>query len=614
MIRRKGSSDEGNGAEDSARTHELVASLPPDRLAADLPDLRRGSIPPPAAEPSAPEPVTVRDGAAAAARQRARSLGKYQFIATLGRGGMADVHLAVSTGPAGFSKLQVIKCLRPAMADEPEFRNMLLDEARLAARLNHRNVVQTNEVGQADGQYFLAMEYLDGQPLSRVISRARERERPIPLAISLFVLGEVLTGLHYAHELVDYDGTPLGVVHRDVSPHNIFVTYDGQVKVVDFGIALAARRAVETQTGTLKGKVAYMAPEQAFSPSSEIDRRADVFSVGVILWELVAGRRLWRGLNDPQIISRLLRDIPDVRTARPDVPPELARICSKALARSASERYSTAAELKGELTRYAERLDEQVTSAQLGELVSDLFADERAEIRAIIDRQLKSLQGSQETDTDWDFSGRRSSLPAIAPASEITAVSAASPSRPTLSQSQQPQGTLHAVVRAGESRGRSIGPLVAAGIGLAALGGAIALFVMRGPSEPAPAPAPASVPTGAAPVDTAPAAAPPPPVPLSPVAPSGAFIRARITASPAEAKILVDGSELPTNPFESKFVKDDAAHRIEVKATGFIPQSRMVVFDKDLELELTLQPLQGRLPPAVTTAIPGLPPPKPDPY
>lgn len=621
MLRRKGTSDEAHRAgEDSARTEELASSLPPDRLAVALPDLRRApSMPPPSTEmPRAPEsPIPANDPAT----RRVRSLGKYQFIATLGRGGMADVQLAVAVGPAGFSKLQVIKCLRPTIADEPEFRNMLLDEARLAARLNHRNIVQTNEVGLVDDQYFLAMEYLDGQPLSRIISRARERTRQIPLAIWLFILGEVLAGLHYAHELADYDGTPLGVVHRDVSPHNIFVTYDGTVKVVDFGIALAARRAVETQTGTLKGKVSYMAPEQAFSPSSEVDRRADLFSVGVILWELVAGRRLWRGLSDPQIISRLLRDIPDVRTARPDVPFELARICGQALASSAADRYPTAAALRAELERYTERLGEQVTAAQLGDLVCELFADERAEIRSIVDRQLKILQG----DREWDHSGRRSSLASIVETpEESTAVSAAMPSRPSASQPQQ--GTLQAVVRAEESRPRSL-PLLAGGASIAAICSAIALFLLRGPAAPQQAPGPAA--TMGAPLE----AQPGPALASATVAPTvqaradHEFIRARIAVNPSSATIRVDGSDLPSNPFESKFVKDDAAHRIEVKAPGFLPQSRMVVFDKDLDLEMTLQPLSGRLPPAPSLP-PGAgparteprstggqpPPPKPDPY
>src|SRR5215470_12051463 len=160
------------------------------------------------------------------------AFGKYRLIAELGHGGMADVYLAVARGPAGFSKLVVIKRLRANLVDEPEFVSMLVDEARLAGRLNHPNVVQTNEVAQVGDQYFIAMEYLDGQPFHRILHRS-EKLQPFPFALHLRVLADVLAGLHHAHELKDYDGSPLGVVHRDTTPQNVFVTYDGQVKVVD---------------------------------------------------------------------------------------------------------------------------------------------------------------------------------------------------------------------------------------------------------------------------------------------------------------------------------------------------------------------------------------------
>jgi eukaryotic-like serine/threonine-protein kinase len=630
VSERKGTSGQADWAVDSARSDELAASGPPEQVRTVLESHMARSGPPPARRPSVPPPPS---GAPLARVEREapttvgmeeppatrpspsvrthRRLGKYQFIATLGRGGMADVHLAVSMGPAGFSKLQVIKRLRPNIAEELEFRNMLLDEARLAARLNHRNVVQTNEVGLADDEYFIAMEYLDGQPLSRVLTRARERERPIPIGICLWILSEVLAGLHYAHELVDYDGAPLNVVHRDVSPHNIFVTYDGQVKVVDFGIALAARRVVETQAGTMKGKIAYMAPEQAFSPSSEIDRRADVFSVGIILWEIIAGRRLWRGLTDPQIISRLLREMPDIRTARPEAPFELARICNQALARVPESRFSSAAEFRAELERYLERLGEQVTAQQVGELVSELFASERAEIRGIIDRQLKGLrERGAETEAEVS-SGRASILPSLpvretydAYSSEEGAVSSSSPSassarrsRTSPSGSSPPQGTLQAVIKPEPepvaqpepAPARSRLPLLAGGAALAVLAAVTSYLQLQARSS-------TGADTPARPAQTAAPAPPGPPQEATPApavgsgaaAPQGAFVHARIKGTPEGAKILVDGSELPSNPFDGKFIKDGAAHRIELQAPGYVAQRRMLVFDKDIELELTL--------------------------
>ena len=242
---------------------------------------------------------------------RGASFGKYRLIAELGHGGMADVFLAVQAGPAGsnFRKLSVIKRLRQNLVEEPEFVEMLIDEARIAARLNHPNVVQTNEVGEFGTQYFIAMEYLDGQPLHRIQRRSAQRVKDgKPPALrpehQIVILMDALAGLHHAHELADYDGSPLQIVHRDVTPQNIFVTYEGQVKVVDFGIAKAAGRASETRQGVVKGKIRYMAPEQAIGGT--VDCRADTFAMGILLWEVVTGQRLWKDFDDLEIVRQLI--------------------------------------------------------------------------------------------------------------------------------------------------------------------------------------------------------------------------------------------------------------------------------------------------------------------
>jgi serine/threonine-protein kinase len=201
---------------------------------------------------------------------------------------MAQVFLAISRGLGGFSKLIVIKRLE---SDEQPLRDMFLDEARIAARLNHPNVIDTYEVAQDNASYFIAMEYLDGQPLNKIIRHMRDAQRMIEPRMSARIVADALAGLHYAHELSDYDGQPLNVVHRDVSPHNLFVTYDGQVKIFDFGVAKAeSQLALTTQVGVLKGKIAYMAPEQA--NGLDVDRRADIFAVGLVLWELLTLQRL----------------------------------------------------------------------------------------------------------------------------------------------------------------------------------------------------------------------------------------------------------------------------------------------------------------------------------
>jgi serine/threonine-protein kinase len=275
------------------------------------------------------------------ARPDSPNIGKYRFLVELGSGGMGDVLLAVAQGPKGFNKLQVIKRLRPELAQDPEFLAMFLNEARIAARLNHPNVVQTNEVSEHEDEYFIAMEYLEGQSLYGVMKRAQSLQakggKPFPMAMHLHVLAEACEGLHYAHELVDYDGTPLQLVHRDCSPQNVFVTYDGEVKVLDFGIAKAADSATMTRTGVLKGKVPYMPPEQL--DGTHVDRRADIFAIGAMIWEAATGVRLWKGLNDIQIAHRLhQKDIPTPSSFEPTVDPKLEPICMKAQAERPHER------------------------------------------------------------------------------------------------------------------------------------------------------------------------------------------------------------------------------------------------------------------------------------
>ncbi len=322
-------------------------------------------------------------------------LDKYRVIAQLGRGGMADVFLAASHGLGGFSKLLVVKVLQPALARDHQFLRMFLDEARLAARLNHPNVVQTYEVGHFEGRHYIAMEYLEGQALNRVVERFTSSGGLTP-ALALRIAIDALAGLHYAHELCDFDGRPLGVVHRDITPQNVFVTYEGQVKLVDFGIAKAFDSTTETTVGTVKGKVAYMAPEQA--RGEVVDRRADIFSMGVVLWELLSGRRLWEGLTDIAVIGRLVQgDIPDIGKLRPDVPPGLARACMKALHADPKLRPQTALELSRELELQLDELSSRLAPRRVGELVALAFEGERAQVRSVVKKQLERLARTTPT-------------------------------------------------------------------------------------------------------------------------------------------------------------------------------------------------------------------------
>jgi serine/threonine-protein kinase len=314
--------------------------------------------------------------------QTPSDLGRYRLLARLAQGGMGDVYLALARGPSGFSKLAVVKELRPGLVQASEHLEMFLDEARLAARLNHANIVQTNEVGSDGNRHFLGMEHLEGQPLQRILHRLGKSQE-LTLAMRLRILCLALDGLHYAHEFVDLDGSPLHIVHRDVSPHNIFVTYDGQVKVVDFGIA-KSRRSGETRPGVVKGKAAYMAPEQALGIA--VDRRADIYSAGVVLWELLARRRMWEGVADLTILMKVVHEeAPALKEAAPETSDELVRICHRALARKAGDRYETALAFRNDLESCIGKLPAGATMAAVGRLVADSFSDERANLRAIIE-------------------------------------------------------------------------------------------------------------------------------------------------------------------------------------------------------------------------------------
>lgn len=320
-------------------------------------------------------------------------LGRYRPIAKLGRGGMADVFLAMAHGPASVNKLVVVKRLRSFADEEDRHVLMFMDEAKLSARMNHPNVVQTYEVGSDQDGYFIVMEYLDGQPLKRVMKSAADREPGtggLVRATWLRIVAEVLRGLHYAHELCDFDGKPLGIVHRDVSPHNIFITYDGAVKLVDFGVAKAAVNSSRTESGTFKGKLTYMAPEQVTAGKS-VDRRADIFAVGVVLWELLAGRRLFEGDQISVMHQLLLGKLPRLSTVVPGIPIALDQIAAKALEREPSKRFSTAQEMCDVIESYLQWSGEDVRSEFLGACMRGIYAESRATIRHQIKAQIERV-------------------------------------------------------------------------------------------------------------------------------------------------------------------------------------------------------------------------------
>jgi serine/threonine protein kinase len=297
---------------------------------------------------------------------------KYHTLMELGRGGSAVVSAALARGIGGFSKLVVLKTIKQELCEHADAVRASLNEARLAARMNHPNIVQVYEVYQDQGVPVIVMEYLDGLSLSRVARQGTAEGQTLEIALS--VLCKVLEGVRYAHGLCDFDGKPLGIVHRDISPQNVMLTYDGQVKLVDFGTAKLMAGGEQSLSGMLRGKLGYMPPEQVCAEA--IDGRVDLFAVGAMLWEAVAGRRLWGELNHAGIIRRLMDlDIPRLSAAVPDVDPELDRICLRALAPDREQRYPDADSFLRDLESFLTTRGGSVPAFVLGEMVQRSCAD-----------------------------------------------------------------------------------------------------------------------------------------------------------------------------------------------------------------------------------------------
>ncbi len=303
--------------------------------------------------------------------------GGYTLLAELGEGGMATVFLARKIGPGGFAKLQVIKRILPHLGKEPEFVQMFLDEARLAARFEHPNVVQVYDLGEADGQVYLAMEYLAGQSVAALAREAVKQGISVPPQFSARIIADACDGLHYVHEFKDPDGTPLRIVHRDVSPQNLFVTYEGRVKLLDFGVAKAATTVTKTRTGSVKGKVSYMAPEQC--RGENVDRRADIFALGVVLTELIGGRRMFKSDNEFALIRQLsLGEYPKPsEMGFEGAPKELLHIADRAMSFRAEDRYASCLEMRVDLDKWLATSGPS-GSRQVAGLMGQLFKEDIA--------------------------------------------------------------------------------------------------------------------------------------------------------------------------------------------------------------------------------------------
>ncbi|HSP18905.1 MAG TPA: serine/threonine-protein kinase, partial [Myxococcaceae bacterium] len=299
-------------------------------------------------------------------------LGKYQLLRKLATGGMAEVFLAKTDGPMGFEKLLVIKRILPHLAQDPLFIDMFLGEAKLAAQLNHPNLVQLFDFGEAEGSYFIAMEYIDGPTLRYLLARSRDLQAPIPLALAARIVSSAAEGLAYAHDFRDHvTDEPLHLVHRDVSPDNILIGRSGALKLVDFGIAKARGQSHHTQAGTVKGKVAYMAPEQLLG--EPLDRRVDLYALGVVLYELCTGRMPFEADTDASMVRAVLYDpvIPAVQRV-PALPAALQSIIDRLLSRAREGRYPDCRTLHTDLEAFIRSTGDATTGFALSRLVAQL--------------------------------------------------------------------------------------------------------------------------------------------------------------------------------------------------------------------------------------------------
>jgi serine/threonine-protein kinase len=306
------------------------------------------------------------------------SIGRYEIVGRLATGGMAEVLLGRIRGPHGFERPVVIKRILPHLALDPAVVELFLDEAKIIANLRHPNLINVHELGHERGELFMAMEFLEGESLSGLCRRLANRGEVLDFDLVAHIVAEACAGLHAAHEATSPDGRPLEIVHRDVSPQNIFLSYSGAVHVIDFGIATTADHVGRTEAGTIRGKFEYLAPEQL--QSLPVDRRADVYALGVVLFELASGRRAFKRASQGETVLAVLTDpLPQIGAFRPEVPARLEEICGRAFARSRRDRYEDAAAMRRELLAFTRKRTQEDLGERCGKLMRDLFADRIAE-------------------------------------------------------------------------------------------------------------------------------------------------------------------------------------------------------------------------------------------
>ncbi len=499
------------------------------------------------------------------AATQADVFGKYELVQRLGMGGMAEVWKARAVGPQGFARTVVLKRVLPHLVRDPDFVKMFIAEARLSARLMHSNIVQVFELGETNGEYFLAMEYVRGSDLVAVL-RARAQKGPLPVGAAAYVIREVCRALDYAHNLRDDEGRLLRLIHRDVSPSNVMIGFDGGVKLLDFGIAkaLGERSDHRTATGTLKGKFGYMAPELV--EGRPIDHRSDLFSAGIMLHEMLTQRRLFKGVSDMQTLA-LVRAavVPPPSEHNDQVTPELDRITLKSLARDPDERFATCGEL-------AMALDDVVHDLKWG---PERMAAVMSELFGPTDSHSEPSASVAPAPTGTESIATVSSAPALATVSSAPALatvsSASAIAPPSAVGVGQPR-----------TRGPSRKMVAAAAILSALVVGA--WRVSSRPSKVAPVPSAPAVQVSA---EHAPSA---------PVAPREvAFV---LGSQPLGASVFIDGEATARGrtPLTVRLPRADGTRHVRLELAGYEPSSTDIAATADAQVQLALAKKRGREP------------------
>src|SRR5690242_1645541 len=287
---------------------------------------------------------------------------------------MAEIHLAKTKGIAGFEKYVALKMIHPNFAEDEQFIQMLVDEAKIAVQLNHGNIAQTFDLGRVGDTYYITMEYVDGADLYKILRRGSEKDFEMPLDVCAFTAKEIASALDHAHRKRDSFGKPLGIVHRDVSPQNVLISFSGEVKLVDFGIAKATMKARQTAVGVIKGKYYYMSPEQAWG--DPIDHRSDIFSAGIVLYEMITGQMLYLEEDLHKLLDMARKaDIAPPSTLRRGIPPQLVSIVMRALAKKKEDRYQSAGDFASDLERFLHAYSPVFTANKLAGIIRQVIGD-----------------------------------------------------------------------------------------------------------------------------------------------------------------------------------------------------------------------------------------------